>query len=146
MGGWFTHEVNSQLGFRGLRHRMAGPGAEVLRRLGATVVTLPGGEIMRALQSGAIDATEWIGPWLDMSIGLHKAVNCYYYPGFHESGSGFSLGINKRGWESLDSGNRQPARRATRRQPRNHRPDARPSSRKSLVQRPWTPRRAAPWH
>ena len=107
MGGWFRHEVTSPLGFRGLRYRMAGPGTEVLRRLGATVVTLPGGEIMQALQSGAIDATEWIGPWLDMSIGLHKAGGYYYYPGFHEPGSGFSLGINKRVWESLDSGNRQ---------------------------------------
>ena len=48
---------------------MAGPGAEVLRRLGAIVVTLPGGEIMPALKSGAIDASEWIGPWLDMAHG-----------------------------------------------------------------------------
>ena len=59
-------------GFKGLRYRMAGPGAEVLRRLGAIVVTLPGGEIMPALKSGAIDASEWIGPWLDMALGLHK--------------------------------------------------------------------------
>jgi TRAP-type mannitol/chloroaromatic compound transport system substrate-binding protein len=86
---------------------MAGPGAEVLRRLGATVVTLPGGEIMPALKSGAIDASEWIGPWLDMAIGLHKAVGYYYYPGFHEPGSGFSLGINKRVWESFDAGDQQ---------------------------------------
>jgi TRAP-type mannitol/chloroaromatic compound transport system substrate-binding protein len=107
MGGWFAREVTAPEGFRGLRYRMAGPGAEVLRRLGATVLTLPGGEIMPALQSGAIDASEWIGPWLDMAIGLHKAVGYYYYPGFHEPGSGFSIGINKRVWESLDSGDRQ---------------------------------------
>jgi TRAP-type mannitol/chloroaromatic compound transport system substrate-binding protein len=107
MGGWFAREITSPEQYKGLRYRMAGPGAEVLRRLGATVVTLPGGEIMQALQSGAIDASEWIGPWLDMSIGLHKAVGYYYYPGFHEPGSGFSLGINKRLWESLDSGERQ---------------------------------------
>ena len=107
MGGWFAREITSPEQYKGLRYRMAGPGAEVLRRLGATVVTLPGGEIMPALQSGAIDASEWIGPWLDMSIGLHKAVHYYYYPGFHEPGSGFSLGINKRVWESLDSDDRQ---------------------------------------
>jgi TRAP-type mannitol/chloroaromatic compound transport system substrate-binding protein len=82
---------------------MAGPGAEVLRRLGATVVLLPGGEIMPALKSGAIDASEWIGPWLDMAIGLHGAVSHYYYPTFHEPGSGFSIGINKGVWESLDA-------------------------------------------
>jgi TRAP-type mannitol/chloroaromatic compound transport system substrate-binding protein len=107
MGGWFAREITSPEQYKGLRYRMAGPGAEVLRRLGATVVTLPGGEIMPALQSGAIDASEWIGPWLDMSIGLHKAVGYYYYPGFHEPGSGFSLGINKRVWESLDSDDQQ---------------------------------------
>ena len=102
MGGWFTHEVASPEGFRGLRYRMAGPGAEVLRRLGSIVVTLPGGEIMPALKSGALDASEWIGPWLDMALGLHKAANYYYYPGFHEPGTGLAVGINKAIWESLD--------------------------------------------
>ena len=66
---------------------MPGLGAEVLRRLGAVVVSLPGGEIVPALKSGAIDASEWIGPWLDMAIGLHKAASYYYYPGFHEPGT-----------------------------------------------------------
>ena len=107
MGGWFTHEVTSPEGFKGLRYRMAGPGAEVLRRLGAIVVTLPGGEIMPAFTSGAIDASEWIGPWLDTAIGLHKAVGYYYYPGFHEPGSGFSVGINKGVWESFDASDRR---------------------------------------
>jgi TRAP-type mannitol/chloroaromatic compound transport system substrate-binding protein len=106
MGGWFTREIDSPEGFKGLRYRMAGPGAEVLRRLGAVVVTLPGGEIMPALKSGAIDASEWIGPWLDMALGLHKAVRYYYYPAFHEPGSGFSIGINKNVWESFDASDR----------------------------------------
>ena len=107
MGGWFTQQITSPEEFKGLRYRMAGPGAEVLRRLGAIVVTLPGGEIMPALQSGAIDASEWIGPWLDMAIGLHKAVSYYRYPGFHEPGSGFSVGINKGVWESLAASDRK---------------------------------------
>src|SRR4029450_7476220 len=107
MGGWFAREIASPEGFKGLRYRMAGPGAEVLRRLGAIVVTLPGGEIMPALTSGAIDASEWIGPWLDTAIGLHKAVGYYYYPGFHEPGSGFSVGINKGVWESFDASDRR---------------------------------------
>jgi TRAP-type mannitol/chloroaromatic compound transport system substrate-binding protein len=107
MGGWFTQQITSPEEFKGLRYRMAGPGAEVLRRLGAIVVTLPGGEIMPALQSGAIDASEWIGPWLDMAIGLHKAVGYYRYPGFHEPGSGFSVGINKSVWESLGASDRK---------------------------------------
>jgi TRAP-type mannitol/chloroaromatic compound transport system substrate-binding protein len=107
MGGWFTREVASPEEYKGLRYRMAGPGAEVLRRLGATVVTLPGGEIMPALKSGAIDASEWIGPWLDMAIGLHNAVRYYYYPAFHEPGSGFSVGFNRKIWDSFDASDRR---------------------------------------
>src|SRR5262249_35315047 len=92
MGGWFVREVRSTDDYKGLRYRMGGLGAEVLRQLGAIAVTLPGGEIMPALKSGAIDASEWIGPWLDMALGLHEAVGYYYYPAFHEPGSGFSVG------------------------------------------------------
>ena len=107
MGGWFNHEVSSPEAFKGLRYRMAGPGAEVLRRLGAVAVTLPASEIMPALQSGAIDASEWIGPWLDMALGLHKAASYYYYPGFHEPSAGQAVGINKSVWESLDASDRR---------------------------------------
>ena len=107
MGGWFVREVNSPEDYKGLRYRMGGLGAEVLRRLCATVVTLPGGEIMPALKSGAIHASEWIGPWLDMAISLHKAAGFYYYPAFHEPGSGFSVGTNKGVWDSLDASDRR---------------------------------------
>ena len=107
MGGWFNNEITSLEGFKGLRYRMPGLGAEVLRRLGAVVVNLPGGEIAPSLKSGAIDASEWIGPWLDMAIGLHKAASFYYYPGFHEPGTAQTLGINKRVWESFDAGDRR---------------------------------------
>ena len=61
---------------------MPGLGAEVLRRMGSIVLTTPGGEIPTALKSGAIDAAEWIGPWVDIAFGLDKAVDYYYYPGF----------------------------------------------------------------
>ena len=107
MGGWFNNEITSLEGFKGLRYRMPGLGAEILRRLGAVVVNLPGGEIAPSLKSGAIDASEWIGPWLDMAIGLHKAASFYYYPGFHEPGTAQTLGINRRVWESFDAGDRR---------------------------------------
>jgi TRAP-type mannitol/chloroaromatic compound transport system substrate-binding protein len=107
MGGWFTREITSPEGLKGLRYRMPGLGAEVLGRLGAIVVTLPGGEIVPAIKSGAIDASEWVGPWLDMAMGLHKAAGYYYYPGFHEPGTGSSLGINKGVWESFDTSDRK---------------------------------------
>lgn len=107
MGGWFNHEINSLDRFKGLRYRMPGLGGEILRRLGAIVVSLPGGEIAPSLKSGAIDASEWIGPWIDMATGLHHAADYYYYPGFHEPGTAHTLGINRRVWESFDAGDRQ---------------------------------------
>src|SRR5712671_4554689 len=103
MGGWFTKELTSIEAFKGLRYRMPGMGGEVLRRLGAVVVTLPGGEIISSLQSGAIDASEFVGPWVDMALGLHKAAKYYYYPGFHEPGAAISLVVNKKLWDGLGS-------------------------------------------
>jgi TRAP-type mannitol/chloroaromatic compound transport system substrate-binding protein len=107
MGGWFNSEITSAEHFKGLRYRMAGPGAEVLRRLGAIVVVLPGSEIMPALKSGAIDASEWIGPWADMALGLHEVARYYYFPGFHEPGAAQALGINRRVWESFEATERR---------------------------------------
>jgi TRAP-type mannitol/chloroaromatic compound transport system substrate-binding protein len=113
MGGWCTRELPSPEAFRGLRYRMPGLGGEVLRRLGAIVVNVPGGEIVPSLQSGAIDGGEWVGPWLDMALGLHKVTGYYYYPGFHEPGTGSTLGINKRLWESLDASDQRLIEDAT---------------------------------
>jgi TRAP-type mannitol/chloroaromatic compound transport system substrate-binding protein len=101
MGGWFTKELTSVESYKGLRYRMPGLGGEVLRRLGAIVVNLPGGEIIPSLRSGAIDASEFVGPWNDMALGLHKAAKYYYYPGFHEPGAALSLVVNKKVWDSL---------------------------------------------
>ena len=103
MGGWFNKEINSLEDFKGLKMRMPGIGAEVLRRLGVTAVSTPGGEIFPALQSGAIDATEWVGPWNDMAFGFYKIAKFYYYPGFHEPGSGLSCGVNLEVYNSLSS-------------------------------------------
>jgi len=108
MGGWFAREITSPDAFKGLRYRMTGPGAEVLRRMGAIVVVVPGGEIVPSLKSGAIDGSEFAGPWLDMAIGLHQAAGFYYYyPGWHEPGTGIAIGINKGVWERFNDGDRQ---------------------------------------
>jgi TRAP-type mannitol/chloroaromatic compound transport system substrate-binding protein len=107
MGGWFTKEVTGPESYKGLRYRMPGLGGEVLRRLGAVVVSLPGGEIVPALQSGAIDASEWVGPWNDLALGLNKASKFYYYPGFHEPGTVLSTGINTAVWNGLSADDRQ---------------------------------------
>jgi TRAP-type mannitol/chloroaromatic compound transport system substrate-binding protein len=113
MGGWCTREVPSLEAFRGLRYRMPGLGGEVLRRLGASVINVPGGEIVQSLKSGAIDGSEWVGPWLDMAMGLQKAAGYYYYPGFHEPGTGSTVGINKGVWESFDASDRRLIEDAT---------------------------------
>ena len=113
MGGWCTREVSSPEGFRGLRYRMPGLGGEVFRRLGAIVLNVPGGEIVPSFKSGAIDGSEWVGPWLDMALGLHKVTSYYYYPGFQEPGTGITLGINKRVWESFDASERRLVEDAT---------------------------------
>ncbi|MDA9465496.1 TRAP transporter substrate-binding protein [Bradyrhizobium sp. CCBAU 53415] len=102
MGGWCTREIASLQDLKGLRYRMPGLGGEVLRRLGAIVVNVPGGDIVASLKSGAIEGSEWIGPWPDLAMGLQNVAAYYYYPGFHEPGTGITLGINKRVWESFD--------------------------------------------
>jgi TRAP-type mannitol/chloroaromatic compound transport system substrate-binding protein len=106
MGGWFTKEVKGPESYRGLRYRMPGLGGDVLQRLGAVVVNVPGGKITDALKSGAIDASEWVGPWNDMVLGLHKSSKFYYYPGFHEPGTILSLGINGKLWNALSAEDR----------------------------------------
>jgi TRAP-type mannitol/chloroaromatic compound transport system substrate-binding protein len=106
MGGWFNKEINSPEDFKGLRYRMPELGAEVLRRMGATVVLIPAGELADALKSGAIDAAEYVGPWTDIWLGLDKVADYYYYPGFHEPGFNGALGINKKVWDGLTSSER----------------------------------------
>lgn len=101
MGGWFNREINSVDDLRGLKMRMPGIGGEVLRRAGVTIVLMQGSEIFTSLQTGAIDATEWVGPYNDMSLGLHKAAKYYYYPGWHEPGPMLECIINKEAYESL---------------------------------------------
>jgi len=82
MGGWFRREVTSPEDLKGLKMRIPGLGGDVMTRLGATVQVLAGGDIYPALERGAIDATEWIGPYDDEKLGFNKVAKYYYYPGF----------------------------------------------------------------
>ena len=101
MGGWFNKEINSVGDLNGLKMRIPGLGGEVLKRAGGTPVNLPGGEIFTSLKSGAIDATEWIGPYNDLAFGLHKAAKYYYYPGWHEPGTTLECFINEQAFKEL---------------------------------------------
>lgn len=100
-GGWFRHEIKSWEDLQGLKIRMAGLGGEVLRRAGSVIVLTPPGEILPAMQSGTIDAAEWIGPWNDVAFGLQKVAKYYYVPAFHEPGPGLEITVNKAKFEAL---------------------------------------------
>lgn len=106
MGGWFREEINSLEDLKGLKFRMPGIGGDVLRELGVNVQSLPGGEIFPALQAGTIDGTEWVGPWNDLAFGFYQVAKFYYYPGYHEPGTGLAMGINLDVWNSLSDADR----------------------------------------
>ena len=101
MGGWFRREIAKVSDLSGLKMRIPGLGGQVMSKLGVTVQTLPGGEIFQALQTGAIDAAEWVGPYDDEKLGLNKVAKYYYYPGWWEPGSTLEVQINLDEWNKL---------------------------------------------
>jgi TRAP-type mannitol/chloroaromatic compound transport system substrate-binding protein len=101
MGGWFRKEISTLNDLKGLKMRIPGLGGQVMGKLGVTVQTLPGGEIFQALQTGAIDAAEWVGPYDDEKLGLHKVAKYYYYPGWWEPGPTLEVQINLNAWKQL---------------------------------------------
>lgn len=100
-GGWFAKEINGPEDFNGLKFRMPGLGGKALGKLGASVQNLPGSEVYQALASGAIDGTEWIGPWADEKAGFQEITKIYYTAGFHEPGAGLSVAVNRQVFEEL---------------------------------------------
>jgi TRAP-type mannitol/chloroaromatic compound transport system substrate-binding protein len=103
MGGWFRKEIESPDDLKGLKMRIPGQGGDVMAKLGASPVSLPGGQIYENLVSGAIDATEWVGPWNDFFLKFYEAAKYYYYPGMHEPGGFISFGMNKGWWSGLSA-------------------------------------------
>jgi len=101
MGGWFNKELNSVSDLAGLRMRIPGIAGQVMARLGVSVQMLPGGEIFQALESGAIDAAEWVGPYEDERMGFHTVASYYYYPGWWDPGSSVEVHVNLDEWKKL---------------------------------------------
>jgi TRAP-type mannitol/chloroaromatic compound transport system substrate-binding protein len=112
MGGWYNREIKSAADFKGLKMRIPGLGSKVIARLGAEPVLVAGGEIYTNLATGVIDATEWVGPYHDYVLGLHKVAKYYYYPGWHEPAPVLELMINKAAWEKLPKDLQQIVRSA----------------------------------
>ncbi len=101
MGGWFNKEIDSVADLKGLKMRIPGLGGDVMAKVGASPVSLPGSQIYENLVSGAIDATEWVGPYNDYFLKFYEAAKYYYWPGMHEPGGFISFGMNKKWWDSL---------------------------------------------
>ncbi len=114
MGGWFNKEINSLADFEGLKIRMPGLGGEVLKSFGANTVLLAGADVLPSLASGAIDATEWIGPAADLGKGLHQAAKYYYNPGWHEPATILDCSIDMFEWEKLDDATKELVTIATK--------------------------------
>jgi TRAP-type mannitol/chloroaromatic compound transport system substrate-binding protein len=103
MGGWFRREIKSRDDIRGVKIRSLGLGGEVYRRLGATPQTTPPAEILTSLQSGVLDAAEFVGPGSDIALGLYRVAPMYYAPGFNKpNGTGECI-VSLKVWNALDS-------------------------------------------
>ena len=103
-GGWFHKRIEGPEDFNGLKFRMPGLGGKALGELNASVQNIPGSEVYQALASGAIDGTEWIGPWADEKAGFQEITKTYYTSGFHEPGAALSLAVNRDVFDSLTPG------------------------------------------
>tara|TARA_R110002072_G_scaffold99563_12_gene218950 strand:+ start:3812 stop:4981 length:1170 start_codon:yes stop_codon:yes gene_type:complete len=101
MAGWFNREINSIEDLKGLKMRIPGLAGEVFAAAGGTAVTIAGGELYTSMQTGVIDALEWVGPYNDKSLGFHEVAKYYYYPGWHEPGSILEFIVNKDSLEAL---------------------------------------------
>lgn len=107
MGGWFKREIEGLSDLQGLKMRIPGLGGEVMDRLGASVQVLAGSDIYPALERGAIDATEWVGPYDDLKLGFHKVARYYYYPGWWEPGPSLSYQVNLEAWNRLSTSDQE---------------------------------------
>ncbi|NOQ29983.1 MAG: C4-dicarboxylate ABC transporter [Helicobacteraceae bacterium] len=106
MGGWFRKPINTLADMQGLKMRIPGLGGEVFSKMGVNPILLPAGEIYTSLERGVIDATEWVGPALDLKMGFYK-VAPYYYSGWHEPGSVLELTFNKNFFSKLSNEHQQ---------------------------------------
>ena len=101
MAGWFNRELKSASDLDGLKMRIPGLAGEVFAASGGTAVRLAGGEIYTSMQTGVIDAVEWVGPYNDRTLGLMEVAEYYYYPGWHEPGAMLEFTVNQAAFDRL---------------------------------------------
>lgn len=102
-GGWFRNELTGVSDIQGLRFRTPGLGGRVWEKLGASVTNMAAGEIFQALQSGTLDAAEFVGPYNDLALGFHQIAKNYYFPSFIEPGLATELVVDKAKYQELPS-------------------------------------------
>ncbi len=100
-GGWFRNEVTGLDSLKGLRFRTPGLGGRVWEKLGVTATNMAAGEIFQALQSGTLDAAEFVGPYNDLALGFHQVAQNYYFPSFVEPGLATELVVDKAKYSEL---------------------------------------------
>jgi len=100
-GGWFRDELTSLDDVKGVRFRTPGLGGRVWEKLGATGTNMAAGEIFQALQSGTLDAAEFVGPYNDLALGFHQVAKNYYFPSFVEPGLATELVVDKAKYQEL---------------------------------------------
>lgn len=100
-GGWFKNELTGVEDINGLRFRTPGLGGQVWEKLGATVTNMAAGEIFQALQSGTLDAAEFVGPYNDLALGFYQVCKNYYFPSFVEPGLATELVVDKAKYQAL---------------------------------------------
>ena len=94
MAGWFNTRLNSREDLVGLKMRIPGLAGEVFDAAGGSAVRIAGGEVYTWMQTGVIDAVEWVGPYNDRTLGLMEVGEYYYYPGWHEPGAMLETIVN----------------------------------------------------
>ncbi len=99
--GWFRKDINSVDDLKGLRYRTTGLASEMCSKLGMAVQAMGGRDMFQALQSGALDAGEFIGPWTDSALGFYQVTKNYYWPGVGEPSSAEECAVNAKAYEAL---------------------------------------------
>ena len=102
-GGWFRNELTGVDSVKGLRFRTPGLGGQVWEKLGASVTNMAAGEIFQALQTGTLDAAEFVGPYNDLALGFYQIAKNYYFPSFTEPGLATELVVDKAKYQELPS-------------------------------------------
>ncbi len=100
-GGWFREELTGLADIQGLRFRTPGLGGQVWAKMGAAVTNMAAGDIFGSLQSGQLDAAEFVGPYTDLGLGLYQIAKNYYFPSFVEPGLATELAIDKAKFTAL---------------------------------------------